>query len=55
MRRAFCWPLSGDILRSVGAHEQREAAIAVGQAKCHRGLALLVRSYREIFRLLLLT
>jgi hypothetical protein len=30
----------------VGAHEHREAAIAVCQVKRNRGLAVLVRSYR---------
>ena len=32
---------------SVGAHEQRKAAMAAGQVYRHRGLALLVRSYRK--------
>ena len=32
---------------SVGAQEQREAAIAVCLTERYRGLALLVRSYRE--------
>ncbi|MCI8208050.1 hypothetical protein AUC61_00755 [Pseudomonas sp. S25] len=30
----------------VGAHEHREAAMAVHQADRYRGLAVLVRSYR---------
>jgi len=34
--------------KSVGAHEHREAAIAVCLTHRHRGLALLVRSYRVI-------
>ena len=33
----------------VGAHEQREAAIAVCQADRYRGLALLVSSYSQNF------
>jgi hypothetical protein len=34
--------------RYVGTHEQSEAAIAVGLTHRHRGLAVLVRSYRGL-------
>jgi len=33
---------------SVGAHEQREAAMAANQSHRHRALAVLVRSYRTM-------
>lgn len=31
---------------TVGAHEHREAAIAICLMHCHRGLAVLVRAYK---------
>ncbi|KFE53892.1 hypothetical protein IV01_18135 [Pseudomonas syringae] len=40
-------------LVTVGAHEQREAALAVCQAWPHRCLALLVSSYRDCFQIML--
>ncbi len=36
---------------SVGAHEQREAAMAVYQTGRHRCLAVLVSSYRKVFQI----
>ncbi len=39
--------LLGGAVHSVGAHEHREAAIALYQTDRHRGLALLVRAYNK--------
>ena len=54
MRRGFSLALSRNKHRPVGAHEHRKAAIAVYQTKRHRGLAMLVRSYRKVFQIRLL-
>jgi hypothetical protein len=45
-----CPSLDADVV-PVGAHEHREASIAVYQTDRHRCFAVLVSSYRKVFQI----